>query len=124
MAYQLSDLSTWTLALKKERKYAQFLVDCPTTLNAAAAVSSKLDKKKQKTSRMTHKYCKLSLQEDRWRIVTLETAEGSESINRKIGSCPLHPESCGAEPAGHALPLIAFPALGCGSCCAEGVTDL
>lgn len=73
---------------------------------------------------MTHIYCKLSLQEDRWRIVTLETAEGSERTNRKIGSCPLHPESCRAEPAGHALPLIAFPALGCGSCCAEGVTDL
>lgn len=100
-------------------------VDCPTTLNAAAAVSSRWDESEAIILQDdTHIYRKLSLQEDRWRIVTLEIAEGSESTNRKIGSCPLHPESCGAEPAGHALPLIAFPALGCGSCCAEGVTDL
>ena len=30
-------------------------------------------------------------------------------------NCLLHPESSRAESAGRALPLIAFPALGCGS---------
>lgn len=64
---------------KNDRKYAQFLLDCPTSLIAATAVSSESDRRKAINlldEIHTHIHCKVSVYKDRWRIVTQETAEG------------------------------------------------
>lgn len=63
--------------------------------------------------------CKLSSRLHRWRIFCPRDNWGMRDW--KIRSFVLHPERRRAEPAGRALPLIAFPALSCGSCRGEDV---
>lgn len=111
---------------ERHRKYSQLLLDCPTSLIAATAVSSKSDRRKainlQNVSR-TH-IVNLFLITGQVENCYPRDCWGIREYKQKDRELPAPPWEEQADPAGRALPMIAFPALGCGSCCGQSVTGL